>query len=287
VTRRGISSLVVLLLCSALVGVWALRHRDGPGQTCGGFFYPQGGRCCPSGAPAPFGHCADAVQCPTPLVLTQYGCDAPTSRVHIARIHLELSAADWEAEGRVVRRIVDTAAFQLDAFEVTNAQAFCARCALSRPARFNRGDASQAATGLSKREAIAICTFRGGRLPKEDEWIAAAAGQQGNRYPWGATGAVCRRAAWGLTRGPCNTLATGQERGADTVGAHEAGNSALGLYDLAGNAAEWVEAEDPQVGVLRGGSFASEFAAEIRTWSRLVVPLDGHDVRAGVRCAYD
>ena len=62
-------------------------------------------------------------------------------------------------------------------------------------------DAARAASYVALDEARAICAARGGRLPTEDEWIVAAAGDKPRRYPWGDTGAVCRRAAWGLDAG--------------------------------------------------------------------------------------
>ena len=108
-------------------------------------------------------------------------------------------------------------------------------------ARLGGRDVGRAASYVTLDEARAICAAHGGRLPTEDEWIVAAAGDKPRRYPWGDTGAVCRRAAWGLTRGPCANGATGP----DTVGAHPDGATPLGIEDLAGNVAEWVETAAP------------------------------------------
>ena len=41
------------------------------------------------------------------------------------------------------------------------------------------------ANGLTFYDAWAYCGAAGGRLPTGDEWIAAAVGPEGRRYPWG------------------------------------------------------------------------------------------------------
>ncbi|MDB4941803.1 MAG: hypothetical protein JWP97_1337, partial [Labilithrix sp.] len=114
----------------------------------------------------------------------------------------------------------------------------------------------------------------------------AAAGDRPRRYPWGDTGAVCRRAAWGLARGPCGKGATGP----DTVGAHPDGATPLGIHDLAGNVAEWVEASDAAargLAVVRGGSFETDLATDLRTWVRREVPEGTREPSIGFRCAYE
>jgi formylglycine-generating enzyme required for sulfatase activity len=203
-----------------------------------------------------------------------------------------IGPADWEAEGRVHPRTVKTAAFSIDRFEVSIGHVEKADPAVA--ARLAGRDAAQAASEISLPEARAICAASGGRLPTEDEWIAAAAGDRPRRYPWGDTGAVCRRAAWGLARGPCGNDATGP----DTVSAHPDGATPLGIHDLAGNVAEWVEtgacgpgdAGAPAadcVGVVRGGSFETDLATELRTWVRREVPASSREPSIGFRCAYE
>jgi formylglycine-generating enzyme required for sulfatase activity len=196
---------------------------------------------------------------------------------------LRIGPSDWEAEGLVAPRTITVGAFLLDAFEAT-------RGAVSHVADPN--DARIAASALSRDEAAAFCASRGGRLPTDDEWIAAASAGSVSashglaaRYPWGETGAVCRRAAWGLERGPCGTGA----QSPDTVGAHPDGDTVLRLHDMAGNVAEWVapDAARPQVGVARGGAWQTTLAADLRVWASMELDPHGHDPRVGVRCAYD
>jgi formylglycine-generating enzyme required for sulfatase activity len=229
--------------------------------------------------------------CPSPLVATERGCDSPErSVVRVPATAVLIGPSDWEAEGRVRPRTVRAGPFDLDRFEVSIGHARCPTCPPKVIARLAGRDAARAASYVALDEARAICAARGGRLPTEDEWIVAAAGDKPRRYPWGDTGAVCRRAAWGLTRGPCGKAATGP----DTVGSHPDGATPLGLHDLAGNVAEWVEVPggcdagtEPCLGVVRGGSYDTDLATELRTWVRREVPASSTEATIGFRCAYD
>jgi formylglycine-generating enzyme required for sulfatase activity len=196
--------------------------------------------------------------------------------VLIPATEVAIGPSDWEAEGRTVSRTIRVEAFRVDAFEVTR----------GRWGAVADGDEARAASGMTRAEAAAFCTARGGRLPSEDEWIVAAASAVNpvRRYPWGETGAVCRRAAWGMSSGPCAIGADGP----DTVGAHSDGDSPLGLHDLAGNVAEWVapEPRGGEIGVAKGGSWQSALATELRAWARLELSPDARDPRVGLRCVY-
>ncbi len=221
---------------------------------------------CGAGFVARGGRCFARADCPPPLT-TETGECVAVGRVSVPKTRLSV--------GRVRARIVEAGPVLIDAFEAT------ASLVLGRGAK----DGLRAASGLSRPEALAFCMLRGGRLPTEEEWIIAAAGSDGHRYPWGDTGAVCRRAAYGLARGPCFFGGDGP----DTVGAHADGDSPGGLHDMAGNVAEWV-APDPRherVGIAKGGSWRTELAAELRTWARLELDPNAHDDRVGVRCVYD
>jgi formylglycine-generating enzyme required for sulfatase activity len=193
---------------------------------------------------------------------------APSPRViDIAAREVTIGPSDWEAEGRVASRVIKTKAFRIDAYE------------------FLSGESGERPMfGVTLERARALCKERGGRLPTEDEWIVAAAGDgdMPRRYPWGNTGAVCTRAAFGLKDGPCARGADGP----DTAGAHPDGATPDGIHDLAGNVAEWVETGTGEA-VVRGGAWDTMLATELRTWVRRTVPPDTKDPTIGFRCAYD
>jgi formylglycine-generating enzyme required for sulfatase activity len=278
--RRAAALALVALSIGVSVGAARCELARAEWARCGEGFVASGPRCIvPSGGAA----------CPPPLAskATAGGvsriCDAPDERILVPAASFSLGPSDWEAEGRVSARVVQTTAFRIDAFEATRA-AFDGA---------TDGDAARAASGMTRDGASRFCARRGGRLPSEDEWITAAASARSpaRRYPWGDTGAVCRRAAWGLASGPCAVAADDAALGPDTVGAHPDGDTPLHLHDLAGNVAEWV-APDPadsraaQVGVAKGGSWQSALAADLRIWARLELDPMAHDPRVGVRCAY-
>jgi hypothetical protein len=295
-TVAGVALISLAGIRVALRGSAAARSGDD--MPCGAGFARHGTRCCPasSGTTAaqelrpgacPAGPPPADATCPAPLVRTPRGCDAPERAVvRVPATTVLIGPADWEAEGRVRPRTVTAGPFDLDRFEVTVGNLHRAGCPANVAERLAGVDAARAASRITRDEARAICAARGGRLPTEDEWIVAAAGDRPRRYPWGDTGAVCRRAAWGMTRGPCATGAVGP----DTVGAHPDGATPLGIHDLAGNVGEWVEsgaASSAGVGVVRGGSYETDLATELRTWVRREVPSSSVETSIGFRCAYD
>lgn len=251
-TTNLMHRLFVLALVSFVVGC---GHKD-PQTTDGDAL-----RCDAALVARPKGRCCQGHEDPcthAPVV---------SLRVLIPARQFDFGASDWEARGTVAARRVETHAFALDAYELTRGDLGL------------DGDPARAVGGLSRDEARAHCQARGGRLPTDDEWLAAAAT---HRYPWGDTGLVCRRAAWGLEHGPCARGADGP----DTVGAHPDGRSPEGVHDLTGNVAEWVETTSGE-GRVRGGSYADDFAASLRSWSLRALDPTQHDAHVGARCAYD
>jgi formylglycine-generating enzyme required for sulfatase activity len=114
-------------------------------------------------------------------------------------------------------------------------------------------------SGVMWGEATAYCGWRypgRGRLPREEEWEAAARGPGALPYPWGS--------AW--EPGAANTQSAGR-RGPVPVGSFPRGNTALGISDMIGNVWEWTSSRmEPYPGgraaprsegtrVIRGGGF--------------------------------
>ncbi len=112
---------------------------------------------------------------------------------------------------------------------------------------------NQPVVGISFWEAEACCAWAGGRLPREQEWEAAARGPEGCEYPWCGD--------W--EDGICNSNEAGLGV-TSPVGLFPRSRQArLGLEDLAGNVWEWCgselsDSDDTKDSnaprVLRGGS---------------------------------
>jgi formylglycine-generating enzyme required for sulfatase activity len=131
------------------------------------------------------------------------------------------------------------------------------------------------ATNLSAKDAAAYCAWAAARLPTEAEWEHAARDGRDSVFPfgdWAADALVWRGAPDPDLRLPRPVGEAGQANGA-------------GLLGLAGNAREWVLAEDGAV--LKGGSWNSANPADLRISARLVVPGAAPGVDFGFRCARD
>ncbi len=202
-------------------------------------------------------------------------------------------------------------AFYMDIYEVTTAHyaQFLAAVGSNHPDLVpmlweqvnvaSHGD--RAVVGVTWKAAETYCAWAGKRLPSEAEWEKAARGTDGRHYPWGNEVPTSSRANYDKPVWHDRDIYTD---GLKPVGSYEAGKSPYGMYDMAGNAAEWVSdwydekyyavspASNPpgpdrgKQKVLRGGSFG-DAAVVLQSSSReSYFPIDkGPDV--GIRCARD
>ncbi len=155
------------------------------------------------------------------------------------------SDADWDHAKP--QATVWVQSFWMDQYEVTYAEyKACQKageCPKAGPQYVDFDRPAQPINGISWFDADAYCKAQGKRLPTEAEWEKAARGSEGARYPWGEQEATCEQAIIldpALGRG-CGVKKSGKkpETGYPWNVGSRAPN-AYGLYDMAGNAYEWV-----------------------------------------------
>ncbi len=276
----ALASAVAALASIAIIVRFAQAERRLPAR-CPPGLDAQAARCCGLGQTSTaIGQCeGNAATCGVDLQPDDRGaCLLPQRRVHIAGGTSHFGSADWEGPSdppidvRVAAFDLDRAEVTVARFRVCSAAAACEKIAEdSEPGRPVRN--------ISPEEASAFCAFDGGRLPNANEWLFAAAGSAGRRYPWGNTGLVCRRASFGLLAGPCARGGSGP----DFSGARPDGATPEGVLDLAGNVAEWTREADGGFAA-RGGSYLSELAGDLKTWA--VEVRRARAPHVGFRCAY-
>ncbi|MEO6602997.1 MAG: SUMF1/EgtB/PvdO family nonheme iron enzyme [Polyangiaceae bacterium] len=271
---------VGVLASIAIIVRFAQSERRVPAR-CPSGLEAQEARCCGlSQGLASNGQCAGiATACATDMARDDSGaCVLPAARIHLAGGTARFGAADWEGPAEPVQELtvgpfdLDRGEVSVDRFRECSSAAQCPKIAEdSEPGRPVRN--------VSPEEAARFCAFAGGRLPTSEEWLFAATGSDGRRYPWGNTGLVCRRATFGLVVGPCARAGSGP----DFVGARPDGATPEGVQDLAGNVAEWTIERDGSF-VARGGSYRSEAAGDLKAWA--FEPRQTRAAHVGFRCAY-
>jgi iron(II)-dependent oxidoreductase len=207
--------------------------------------------------------------------------------------------SDNGAEDEAPAHQVDLPAFEIDKFEVTNADfaQFVKAAGYQTDAEKEKrtknwqsvaeGKDNHPVVFVSWNDATAYCQWIGKRLPTEAEWEKAARGTDGRTYPWGNE--------WDPSK--VNAKETGL-RGTAVVGSFGAGASPYGVEDMAGNVwewtADWYEAYPgstyksdyfgQEFKVLRGGAWF-ETADFVRTTVRNANSQTAANDDIGFRCA--
>jgi formylglycine-generating enzyme required for sulfatase activity len=142
-------------------------------------------------------------------------------------------------------------------------------------------------------DAAIYCAWRGGRLPTEMEWEYAARGPESNNFPWGDKfdGTKVNFCDESCPTAPDTRWNDGYRLDAP-IEAFEEGQSWAGIYNLAGNVAEWTSTRIVEENglltdfrVVKGGSFIDD-ALRTATWSRYIFPSSDTNIDTiGFRCA--
>jgi formylglycine-generating enzyme required for sulfatase activity len=188
------------------------------------------------------------------------------------------------------------------------------------------GIARHPVVNVSWDDAVAYCRWREKRLPTEAEWEKAARGTEARRYPWGNEWDIARANSASYWAGRTVEFSSGadweafwvkgegarlaKEKGIRgevltmPVGSFPQSLSPYGLYDMAGNVAEWVQDwYDPNyyrsaplanpvgptrgaIKSMRGGSWLKPVVS-LRTTDRDWGTMDSRPSGTGFRCAKD
>jgi len=175
--------------------------------------------------------------------------------------------------------------FYMDIFEVTTTRyaAFMQATGQSKPRFWDEvrpvNDGEFPVVGIDWEEATAYCKWAGKRLPTEPEWEKAARGTDGRKYPWGNAEPTLGLANYG--KSPCTLFCNIYADRLKPINSHKEGRSPYGIYNMAGNAQEWVEEKE-----VRGGTVWSN-PTWIQSTHRGLRGLPLFNTGNGFRCAPD
>jgi formylglycine-generating enzyme required for sulfatase activity len=130
--------------------------------------------------------------------------------------------------------------------------------------------------GIDWYDACAYASWRGKRLPTEEEWEEAARGTDGRLFPWGNSFDVMK----------CGSGQYPQPIKRTEVFAYPEDISPFGVIGMAGNVSEWTASTaTDDVAVIRGGSWSE---AQVQVTHRLADrPRIYRGNNLGFRCAAD
>ena len=190
---------------------------------------------------------------------------------------------------------VDAGACAAENYTVNSGSGYC---------NYDRGEAwlNHPMNCVNWHSANEYCAWIGGRLPTEDEWQYAAThdGTQAleTTYPWGNDAPThCVHATYndyvsGSYDNACDgttVIPWDDYVGTASVGTYSAGNSPLGLQDMAGNVWEWTSSlwsAESGYYVVKGGSW-SDYASGLPVSYRGYWYPDGRSYNLGFRCVAD
>jgi formylglycine-generating enzyme required for sulfatase activity len=187
----------------------------------------------------------------------------------------DVEAADGFVSPASLRRVY-VAGFYLDRAEVSNAayRAFCDAAGRQHPeppdwdAGYFTGKPEYPVVNVSAPDAEAYARWAGKRLPTQEEWQRALAGEQGGVYPWGLEAEAAAANFAGPEDGHAQTAP---------------GSGGQGLANLEGNVWEWTATALDGRRVVMGGSFATPGGGDLQQ----DLEAGARRLDVGFRCARD
>jgi formylglycine-generating enzyme required for sulfatase activity len=132
---------------------------------------------------------------------------------------------------------------------------------------------------IQRTEVAEYCRWAGLRPPTAIEWEKGARGVDGRVYPWGNE--------WDPMK--CqNVISRGKGGSSCPVNRYPEGRSPWGLYNMAGNACEWCQADRGQEdGTICGGGCGGDNANDFTCWAQRPPRAEQRGLTHGFRVARD